>query len=370
MKKKLGIMKLDVQGRMAQMKKIQYLVFIGILLFFGYSKVKAYNFSCTYQDTRNGKTLYYNLETTNSKGIGGFSEVYYYKDNQKHNINLQCFDTSDGCLYSLGIMTRSGVLSCPKIYVHNESGQYTTTFMGETMPYSEVKVFDQTCNYPNCNYYEQKDISTPSEDTELESKKEATAEATLDGCGLNDIPVSLPIFVSRIINLIKILVPIILVVMGMVDFARATISSDEKQMKESQGRLIRRFLAGAIVFFIIAIVQFVFSAIGQSNDISKCVACFTSGDCSGKTSELSACYQCLSDSSKYLWLTKNPGKTNSCPSGYQKTSLAQDECGKMACYQCNGNGNIYKWASINGVSDSACPSGYHIIDRTKEDCHN
>ena len=371
-------MKLDVQGRMAQMKKIKYFVLIGILLFLGQSKVQAYRFSCTYEDTKNSKVLYYNLETTNSKGIDGVSEVFYYDNNQKHNINLQCFDTSDGCLYSLGIMTRAGALSCPSIYVHNESGQYTTTYMGETMPYSEVKISGYTCDYPNCNYYEQEDISVPSEDTKPENKKESTEEeyrATLDNCGLTDIPVSLPIFVSRVINLIKVLVPIILVVMGMIDFARATISSDEKQMKESQSRLVRRFLSGAIVFFIIAIVQFVFSAIGQSDSMIKCIACFASGDCTTTTTTTvtpvnqPACYVCISGSHIKLWTGTNPGNSSECPAGYYKSNIEKESCGIKACYQCNGRGDIYKW-SVDGSDDAACGSGYHLINRSEEDCHS
>ncbi len=117
----------------------------------------------------------------------------------------------------------------------------------------------------------------------------------LKGCDIKDIPEQLPIYISNIINLMKILVPILLVIMGMFDFARAVMSSDEKQMKEAQSRFIRRTLAAAIVFFVIAIVQFVFGAIGTDDNILGCVDCFINGDC--KTTQQKK-QECISEISK------------------------------------------------------------------------
>lgn len=50
-------------------------------------------------------------------------------------------------------------------------------------------------------------------------------------CGkLERIPKGLPKFTNVIYKLVKVIVPIILVVMGMVDFLKAVVASDEKQM--------------------------------------------------------------------------------------------------------------------------------------------
>ena len=98
-------------------------------------------------------------------------------------------------------------------------------------------------------------------------------------CDLKDIPIQLPIFISRLINLFKIIAPIILVITGLIDFLRAVIASDEKQMKESQNRFIRRIVAAVFIFFIIAIVQFVINAISKDGTILGCFDCFISGNC-------------------------------------------------------------------------------------------
>ncbi len=354
------------------MKKLKYLILLSTLFLFGQSKVSAFGLSCTYEDVKNNRIVYYNLENNGPKDTNGENELFYYKGEDKYNISMQCHDTSDGCLYSLGIMaTREGELSCPTLYVSTIDGSYTIRYMGDGMPYEKVKLANKECDYPNCNYYEQVPTNVQQQSKEIEKK--STPEdyrKRLESCGLSDIPIEFPMYISKIINLIKILVPIFLVIMGMLDFVRAVISSDEKQMKESQSRFIRRLLAGAIVFFVIAIVQFVFSAIGQDDKFTGCIACFVSGDCTASIKQAPpACYQCISDSSKYLWQSSNPGKTASCPAGYYKTKLTNEECGPKVCYQCNANGSIYKWAK-DGQADTACPSGYHLIqNKTEEQCH-
>lgn len=99
-------------------------------------------------------------------------------------------------------------------------------------------------------------------------------------CAGEEIPYGAPYIVHNIINLLKIITPIVLIILGMVDFTRAVVASDEKQMKEASTRFIRRIFAAVVVFFVVVIVQFVFSLLG-SNDESAlgCFNCFVNGSC-------------------------------------------------------------------------------------------
>ena len=66
----------------------------------------------------------------------------------------------------------------------------------------------------------------------------------------------------------------------MIDFLKATIASDEKQMKDASSRFIRRILAAVIVFFVIAIVQFAFRLVGEEGEGTLgCFNCFLNGEC-------------------------------------------------------------------------------------------
>lgn len=102
-------------------------------------------------------------------------------------------------------------------------------------------------------------------------------------CGnLEDIPAALPVFIKNIINIVKIAVPVILIIMGMLDFAKAVISNDEKGMKESQNKFIKRIIAAIAIFLIVSIVQFIFKIINtnDTNTMVSCIDCFISGNCS------------------------------------------------------------------------------------------
>ena len=112
-------------------------------------------------------------------------------------------------------------------------------------------------------------------------------------CGFDYVPSKLPAFTSGLFNLIKLLVPIILIVMGMIDFLRAMMSSDEKKMKDSQHRFVTRLIAAVIVFLIMAVVQFAFSSIAAGTDykngFANCMDCIFNGDiasCSGGERDL------------------------------------------------------------------------------------
>lgn len=69
-------------------------------------------------------------------------------------------------------------------------------------------------------------------------------------------------FLMAILDIIHIFVPIILILMGAIDFAKATMLSDDKKMRESEMAFIKRCLAAVIVFFIPVIVEILFSLPG------------------------------------------------------------------------------------------------------------
>lgn len=67
-----------------------------------------------------------------------------------------------------------------------------------------------------------------------------------------------------IFPMIQIGIPIILIVMGSMDLGKAVLSSDDKAIKESQGRLIKRCISAVLVFFIVTIVQLITGVIADN----------------------------------------------------------------------------------------------------------
>lgn len=86
---------------------------------------------------------------------------------------------------------------------------------------------------------------------------------------------------GSIVVVIKIVIPIILVILGMVDLGKAVVSSDEKAMNKAVGTLIKRFIAALVVFFIPTIVSALFSAAGvitNDGDYQICIQCVTAAN--------------------------------------------------------------------------------------------
>ncbi len=82
----------------------------------------------------------------------------------------------------------------------------------------------------------------------------------------------------------KIVVPFIIIVLGMMDYARAVVSDDENAINKSTKALLRRLVAGFLIFFSPAIVLGVIGVVSpqDAKDANKggkfysCTACVLS----------------------------------------------------------------------------------------------
>ena len=100
-------------------------------------------------------------------------------------------------------------------------------------------------------------------------------------CGkLERIPKGLPKFTNVIYKLVKVIVPIILVVMGMVDFLKAVVASDEKQMDTNPKNFMRRIGVAVLIYFVMTSVQLLVKVVGGNNQksISSCFNCFINSE--------------------------------------------------------------------------------------------
>lgn len=87
-------------------------------------------------------------------------------------------------------------------------------------------------------------------------KEEKPAKESVNNC--NDLFSSATIKeIDKIMGLIRIAVPIILIVFGIIDFFRATFSDNEDNMKKDRERFIKRIIAAIIVFIVPMFVHLV-----------------------------------------------------------------------------------------------------------------
>lgn len=81
--------------------------------------------------------------------------------------------------------------------------------------------------------------------------------------------------IGNVINIMKIVIPIIIVLLAIIDLGKAVMAGDDKEIKEAQKMLIKRLIYGVVIFFVITIVQAVFGLVGENVASSQCWTCAT-----------------------------------------------------------------------------------------------
>ena len=94
------------------------------------------------------------------------------------------------------------------------------------------------------------------------------------------IPQKVPELTSFAVTAMEVAIPVIIVIFGMIDLIKAITSGKEDEMKKAQGIVIKRLIAGALVFFIFAIVKLLINAVdNNAAGIIDCMNCFINNSC-------------------------------------------------------------------------------------------
>lgn len=102
-------------------------------------------------------------------------------------------------------------------------------------------------------------------------------------CGGGDLAFSgtFPGIVSGIVFVIKVIVPILLVIFGMIDLFKSVIASKEDEISKGYKIALKRLIAAIVVFFVVQAVQLVLNLVARDETgISNCFNCFINGKAS------------------------------------------------------------------------------------------
>lgn len=87
-----------------------------------------------------------------------------------------------------------------------------------------------------------------------------------------------PYIINLIITIIKIAVPVLLIIFGMLDLGKAVMAQKDDEIKKAEQTFIKRILSAVLVFFVIAIVQLIFKLVDPDDGgVWDCVSCFVNG---------------------------------------------------------------------------------------------
>ena len=95
--------------------------------------------------------------------------------------------------------------------------------------------------------------------------------------------------VGKFLFILKILVPIIIIILGIIEFGKAALSGDEKANTTSFKTLMMKIITGIMIFFIPTVLDFALSMVQGTKDVALkyegCTTCMLdpfSEDCKPK----------------------------------------------------------------------------------------
>ena len=105
--------------------------------------------------------------------------------------------------------------------------------------------------------------------------------------GLNEFTGLIPYTTHLLVLIIKIGIPVLLIIFGMLDLGKAVVAQKEDDIKKGQSTFVKRIIAAILVFFVVQIVQLVigFAAGNDEKDVKSCIECFINGECTQKDTE-------------------------------------------------------------------------------------
>ena len=83
-----------------------------------------------------------------------------------------------------------------------------------------------------------------------------TYECFTDG---PEIPFGIYNIVHDVLTLIQVLVPILLIIWGMIDFAKGVVSNDEDKIRAGRKSFLQRLIAGILVLLVLTVTKLVFN---------------------------------------------------------------------------------------------------------------
>ena len=115
-----------------------------------------------------------------------------------------------------------------------------------------------------------------------------------DGLGFCAKASSVVQIIGYVLLIVKIVVPLIIIIFGSIEFGKAVTSGDQKDINETLMRLLKRIIIGIVIFILPSIVRIIYFGIfngNQSqemlNDASVCIDCLTGPKGCHVTTEMS-----------------------------------------------------------------------------------
>lgn len=321
---------------------------------------------------KKGSTTYEKLMNLTDGNYQGYSE---YKNN---SFSSEVAQSKQSEMLYIAELVLTGKYNLPKnmtlqaskdivnkygtVWFYIENPGYEDTYFGyEGSSLSNTNVFGSKLSDTTSDYYKKlakkyekssydttsstvcngktKPSPTPSEGGNSGSSSSTSTKGNttiVDACTNPDI-LRVIYFGRLIVDIVKIVIPIGLIIMGMIDFSKSIVTSDDGVQKKNMKLLVKRIVFAVLVFAVPWIVEVLMINLGNLTEGVNFTDCLenATGDCIDQlengysrcySKDEYSCYYC-SSSDKYLWRPGSPSEN--CPGGIgwsKKTKIEEKNC--------------------------------------------
>ena len=246
------------------MKNIKKLFLFFLIMMFPFVVNAANRINCIYdiQDSKGSVgTLNISVDDDFKINATGSSDSFYSLDSSMNYIHY--------------LNSESGVLEC---------GSVKKLFMASSGSNRyKICYSESNCSRGGNKYTlllsnsEDSDSSKATNDSENKTTNNGGSGASDNSCNpTTGLGPSL-IFIGHIVRIAKILIPLVIIVMGIMDFFRAITAGKDDEIKKSAKSFVWRLVAGVVIFFLPSVISLVFSWIpewsGYDGSFQQCFKC-------------------------------------------------------------------------------------------------
>ena len=249
--------------------------------------------ACAKTSTENTKPKYY-LEFGYYKKSNGTISKYFGVSSDKNYKNMEtAIDDDELTVYeNLSFFTVTSDAS-KEIYLSNNKFIAMDKLIIKPTVTTNTTYFitgPNSTNYGDLDEVGNEEVPNIDPDnSEIENTPQEDLDITeVEVCGAGTTSLLVFQVIGYIILIIKILVPIILIVLGSIDLGKASLSGDDKAVKEAAISFAKRVLIGLIIFFVPTILDFFLGLVEGTTDVSSkyrgCTDCVLNPNNSSKCS--------------------------------------------------------------------------------------
>lgn len=245
------------------MKKIVNILLIIISLFIFTKKVNA--IKCSYKIDTNCNVV------ISESGQNSISKVIEGNGTKCNSLHFS-FDINENNFFY------NGTFQCAKLYQSSFTTQARDTgyklSTGDRYNYQH----GNGVNNPQITVIEDEEVGAgedfiPGQANDKYAGIETCTDVDVNyikACGC--IPAEVADITSKVYFILRLLGPIILLIIGSFDMAKAVVTQDEKSIAKAQKKLVNKFVAAAAIFLVLTIIKFAVGIVADDvSGIFKCI---------------------------------------------------------------------------------------------------